>query len=88
MNTPEKFLIAMILVGYVAAEVMLAQHGATTLEMAAALVFAALLVLYVYLTARRAGREVAQEQGTDGCSHCAAPSCGNCASTPRPPARR
>ena len=87
MNTPEKFLIAMILVGYVAAEAMLAQHGGTALEMAAALVFAALLILYVFLTARRAARAAAQGVDGAGCSGCTTSSCGGCASAPPDAAR-
>lgn len=80
MNPPEKFLIAMILVGYGAAEIMLAQHGATALEMGAALVVAVVLLLYVYLKSRRGA--AAGPDAASACSSCSSSSCSSCASGP------
>lgn len=77
MNPPEKFLIAMIVIGYAAAELMLLQHGGSVPEMAGALLVGAALVGYVLLRAKRATRAAAARDG--GCSSCASTSCASCA---------
>ena len=80
MHPPEKFLIAMIVIGYAAAELMLLQHGAGVGELAGVLLVGAALVGYVFLRAKRAARAAAQSGGA--CTSCASSSCAACASAP------
>ena len=80
MNPPEKFLIAMIVIGYAAAELMLLQHGASVAELGGVLLVGAVLVGYVFMRARRAARAAAQRDG--GCASCSSSACASCASAP------
>ena len=79
MHLPEKFLLAMIVVAYAAVELMLLQHGASTAEMAAALLVAVAGLLALARRARRATRAAAAVT----CGSCAASDCATCASAPR-----
>ncbi len=83
MNLPEKFAVALIVVGYSAAELMLLQHGASVLDMGAALLIAAALLLAVF---RRAAGGADRATST-ACGDCAATSCSTCAVPSRPLAR-
>ena len=80
MNPPEKFLIAMIVIGYAAAELMLLQHGASVVELGGVLLVGAALLAYVYLRARRAARAAASRDGA--CASCSSGACDSCASAP------
>ncbi len=80
MNPPEKFLIAMIVIGYAAAELMLLQHGASVTELGGVLLVGVALVAYVLMRARRAARAAAQRDG--GCASCSSSACASCASAP------